>query len=312
MAAPLAAQGPLYTAPTPPLEPGEALPVAGLAQVTVDVQDLAKARDFYARIGGFEEAFDTKKADGALDAAFFKVNDRQFIEVRQGRPTWQTIWHFALQTKDIGRTRSWLVDHGLKPGEIGTRADGNRSFRLEGLPGQQLSYIEFLEYEPDSLSERTHGQFLGSRRMSDHLEHVGIVVTDFPAAYRFFKSFGFRDRFMRLSNDESKDILDQLYIPGTHGAYEFVELFNFTGSPQPITHKVAKGAVHFAFTVPDDAAAAKEIVARGVPGKHPPPRYAWDNRYNTNIFDPDGTRVEFMQVEDPQRPTPLVVYTPKP
>ena len=40
------------------------------------------------------------------------------------------------------------------------------------------------------------------------------------------------------------------------------------------------------------------------------PSYGMDNRWNFNLFDTDGTRVEFMQVLDPAHPTPAVAVTP--
>lgn len=287
------------------------LPLHGLAQVTVDVRDLDAARRFYAQVLGYEEAFDLHDGAGQVTAAFFKVNDGQFIELQPGRTGWQSIWRFALRTDDIERLRSMLVDRGFNPTPIARRADGNLSFRIPHPPGEQMGYVEFLQYEPDSMSARTAGQFLGPRRLSTHLEHLGIITTDYDAAYRFYKDgLGFKDRYLRYNHEQTKVVLDQLDIPGPK--LEFVELFNDAGSPLPVTHKVARGAVHFALTVPDDMAVYRETFARGIGGHRPPPRYAWDNRYNTNIYDPDGTRVEFMQPEDPQRPTPLVVYTPQP
>jgi hypothetical protein len=68
---------------------------------------------------------------------------------------------------------------------------------------------------------------------------------------------------------------------------------------------------HFAMTVPLEMPVFNELTQRGQPASRMAPRFAWDNRYNTNIFDGDGTRVEYMQPEDPERPTPLEVYTPK-
>ena len=40
------------------------------------------------------------------------------------------------------------------------------------------------------------------------------------------------------------------------------------------------------------------------------PRYGLDNRWNFNLFDLDGTRMEFMQVVDPAKPTPAVAVSP--
>src|SRR5580704_8654725 len=60
-------------APPPPAN------LAGIAHVAFRVSDLARSRAFYQKLG-FEQAFAFNK-DGAITEAFFKVNDRQFIEI---------------------------------------------------------------------------------------------------------------------------------------------------------------------------------------------------------------------------------------
>ena len=290
----------------------DCLPILGLANVGLRTSDLDKARAFYSGTLGFDEAFDTKGADGAVTAVYFKVGDRQFIEISPGLKPNDVVSmsHIAFRTENIERLRTMMLARGLAPTEIQTRPDGNLGFSLGSLPAQELDHLEFVQYVPGSLSEATKGKLLSERRLSDHLEHAGIVVTNFTAAYEFYAvALGFRDRYMRFNYERSKVVLDQLRSPGPNE--EFVELFNFEGLSAPLVRKLVRGPVHLALTVPDDAALFQETVKRGVSPKRPPPRYAWDDRYNTNLFDPDGTRIEFMQVEDKGHPTPLVVYTPQ-
>lgn len=287
------------------------LPLLGLARVSIRVSNLDQARAFYSGIGGFDEAFDARNPDGSVAAAYFKVDDLQYIEVIPGlkendvRP----MVGFAILTDKLDKLRAMLEARGLNPGEIHSNADGSRGFTLTKLPGQDLDYIEFVQYGPKSLAERTKGKFLGDHRLSEHLEHVGIIATDFDAAYDFYvRTLGFHETWRRLTADRSRVILDHIQMPGTSGA--MVELSNQSGKSTPLTRKTAGGAAHFALTVPDIKAvvAAVNAIMPGI--RQTIPHYGLDNRWNFNLFDPEDTRMEFMQVADPAHPAPAVVVTP--
>jgi catechol 2,3-dioxygenase-like lactoylglutathione lyase family enzyme len=288
------------------------LPLLGLARVTIRVSDLDQARAFYTGIDGFEEAYDARNADGSIAAAYFKVNDEQFLEIIPGlrKDDVRPMTGFAIRTNEIEKLRKTLVREGLNPGEIQKDADGGRGFRLTNLPGQDLDYLEFVQYGPNSLADRTKGKSLGAHRLSTHLDHVGIIATDFDAAYDFYvKVLGFHETWRRVTPDQSRVVIDHIELSGSSG--DMVELSNQTGSKTPLTRQRAGGAAHFALTVPDIKAVETEVNARDARLRQTPPRYGLDNRWNFNTFDPDSTRVEFMQVADPAHPAPAVAVTPK-
>ena len=82
----------------------------GLAHVGICVSDLEKSRAFYRDVLGFEEAFDTKKPDGSVAVAFFKVNDQQFIELFPRLPADQVVpmTHIAMgPTTSKSCTKCW-------------------------------------------------------------------------------------------------------------------------------------------------------------------------------------------------------------
>ncbi len=55
--------------------------ILGVAHLAVFVSDLAKARAFYQDLLGLEESFTLPKADGTVEIAFVKIDDRQWIEL---------------------------------------------------------------------------------------------------------------------------------------------------------------------------------------------------------------------------------------
>jgi catechol 2,3-dioxygenase-like lactoylglutathione lyase family enzyme len=285
------------------------LPLLGLARVSIRVSDLEQARAFYTGVAGFEEAYDAKDAHGSVAAAYFKIDDDQFLEIIPGlkpddvRP----MVGFAIRTNKLEALRKMLAADGLKPGKIEVDADGSRGFKLTSLPGQNLDYVEFVQYGPKSLAERTKGKYLGANRLSDHLEHVGVATTDFDTACNFYvKTLGFHESYRRVVNDRSHAALDHIQMPGPSA--DTVELFY--PSAGPLKRSRAASMAHFALTVPDEQAVVAAAHLRE-PGVHlGVPGYGMDNRWNFNLFDPDGTRVEFMQVVDPAHPTPALAVTP--
>jgi catechol 2,3-dioxygenase-like lactoylglutathione lyase family enzyme len=288
----------------------EQLPLLGLAQVNIGVSNLDQARAFYSGIAGFDEVFDSRDPDGSVAAAYFKVNDEQFLEIvpvlkaNEARP----MAGFSIRTNQIGKLRATLAARGLTPGKIENYPDGSTGFVLTDLPGQDLNYLEFVRYGPKSLAARTKGQNLGAHRLATNLEHVGIIATDFDAAYDFYvKTLGFHEVWRRLAPDGSRVVIDHIQMPGPSG--DFVELSNQAGSSGPLTRERAGSAAHFALTVPDINAVSSAAHSLDSNAQKPP-RYGLDNRWNFNLYDLDGTRVEFMQVADPAHPAPAVVVTP--
>lgn len=289
----------------------EPLPLLGLARVSIRVSDLGQARAFYSGLGGFDEAYDATNADGAIAAAYFKINDDQFLKIIPGlQPdVLPPMAGLAIRTDKLQKLRRLLADRGLNPGKIHTDTDGDTGFDLTNLPGQDLGFLEFVEYGPHSLAERLKGKFLGTRRLATHMEHAGIITTNFDDAYNFYvKTLGFHENYRRVTTGQSSVVLDHIQMPGPSG--DFVELMNQNGMKGLLSKRRAGGMAHFAFTVPDEKALVATIHSRD-PGLHLGKLgYGLDNRWNFNLFDPDGTRMEFMQVVDPAHPTPALAITP--
>src|SRR5258707_14309670 len=57
------------------------LPITGVARAGFKSSDLERTRSYYAGVLGFHEAFDIKDSSGKVTAAFFKVNDDQYVEI---------------------------------------------------------------------------------------------------------------------------------------------------------------------------------------------------------------------------------------
>ena len=243
-------------------------------------------------------------AAGSLAMAFFKVNDKQFIEIfpgiRKSEEDKPLLVHIGFIAADLEKARKLCEELGLKPGavQVGPR-DHDRHFVIMNPPGQKLTFLEFMQYQPGSIYRENEGKSLSPRRISTHLEHAGIVTTDLPAAKAFYEKMGFKETWRR-NDDDGRPMLVHLRMPGSSGDY--VELS--VRSPEAKLNRQQMGSAgHFSLEVPDIKAAYKEAMNRGQ--KPAEPRFGRDDRWQFNMFDPDLTRATCSHAERDQSEEPI-------
>jgi catechol 2,3-dioxygenase-like lactoylglutathione lyase family enzyme len=260
------------------------LPISGLAHVGLRVSDIEKARQFYTGVLGFEKACDLKNDQGQLLLTFLKVNDGQYLELFPGVAANQTagMTHVALLTPDIEKLRKMLEERSLAPGKINQSRDGNLNLWLKDPEGGRL---EFLQYLPDSLQSKSRGKFLSEQRISDHLMHAGLPVSNLDAAMAFYRDqLGFKETLRGGPAPQDIRWINML-MPGPRGDY--VEFMVYAAAP-------AAGRQHICLEVPDIQAAFKQMLQRGLPAQFKP-FIGQNQRWLMNLRDPDGLRVELME-----------------
>src|SRR5262245_7287780 len=105
-----------------PTQPAVARPkILGVAHMAIFVSDLAKAKVFYQDLLGFEESFTLPKADGSVEIAFIKINDRQWLELFNRPAAGEgQLNHIALYTDNADGMRDYLDTQGVKvPATVG-------------------------------------------------------------------------------------------------------------------------------------------------------------------------------------------------
>ncbi len=268
------------------------LPLLGISHIAFRISAIEKARAFYHGVLGYDEAFDDKTPNGQLSIAYFKVNDNQYVEIiNKIVPDRDVLMsHIGFYTDDIKKLHKMMAERGLVVGKIIDGKDGNRRFTIQKPPGIVLEYIEFLQYGPHSWQRQSTGKYLSDHRISTHLLHDGFVVTDFEAARHFWvDQLGFKVMW-EYKPDNVRVRLLHLRLPGPSG--EYVEIGNPT---KPVTGKKQLGVVaHVSLEVSDIQAAYREVQDHGYTENLRPPMYGPDHRWQLNLYDPDGTRVEFM------------------
>jgi catechol 2,3-dioxygenase-like lactoylglutathione lyase family enzyme len=236
--------------------------LAGIAHVAIRVSDLKRSHDFYQKLG-FEQAFVLSK-DGAITEAFFKVNDRQFIEIYPQQPGQELgFMHLCFESTDLEALNRAYLARSLTPTPVKRAGAGNLLFTMVG-PEQQN--IEYTQYMPGSLHSKDKGQHLGANRISTEIFGVSLRMEDPVVARAFYEqNLGFHE-----SRNALEPGLIPLLLPGNSG-----EVVEITPNPDQILLSVASlrrtaaqlNALHITFQKQGSM---------------------------LTIQDPDGTRVAFV------------------
>jgi catechol 2,3-dioxygenase-like lactoylglutathione lyase family enzyme len=252
----------------PALGIGQAPPpatLAGIAHVAFRVSDLARSRDFYQKLG-FEQAFAFTK-DGATTEAFFKVNDRQFIEIYPPQPS-QSIgfMHLCFESTDLAALNRAYLARSLTPTPVKRAGAGNLLFTMVG-PEQQL--IEYTQYMPGSQHSKDHGQHLGANRISTQIYGVSLRMEDPVAARGFYEQM--------LGFHESRNPLEPGLIP-----------LLLPGSSDEVV-EINPGVDQVLLSVPSVRRAAAQLNALHI---------AFQKQGTLlTVQDPDGNRIVFLSLK---------------
>ena len=247
---------------------------------------------YYRDFLGFQEPYSLKNPDGTPSMTFFKINERQYIELfpeKQGGS--DRLNHLSFETNDIEALRLYLGSRGVKVPARAQRARiGNLSFNIADPEGHTL---EMVQYMPDGWTARERGKFLGDNRISKHLMHVGIIVTRLEPELRFYEDvLGFQETWR---GSHSGTVLSWVNVKVPDGD-DYVEFMLFKDAPSATQRG---GAHHIALEAPDINAAVSTLEASRYYRESYKRRIdihtGVNRKRQANLYDPDGTRTELME-----------------
>jgi lactoylglutathione lyase len=267
-------------------------PLVGIAHIAFQVSDLAKAQAFYGGLLGYEDAFRLYKEDGTTRLVYFKVNDRQYIEIFPGLPPDQDdrLSHIAFETTNLEVLRLYLAEKGVQvPDKVNKGQDGNLNFTVKDPDGHR---VEFVQYQPGSMQMKAKGSYLGTKRLSNRMLHVGVTVADVTAADRFYKDIlGFSEIWRGGTTDDVTSWINMKVPDGT----DYLEYMLVT---EKVDRRRLGTLHHAALVVPDMQQALETLRERPLgwdPAHVQPPRVGRNQRWQLNLYDPDGSRTELME-----------------
>jgi lactoylglutathione lyase len=270
---------------------GQARPrITGVAHIAVYSADIAKSRDFYGGLLGYQEPFLLNGASGALSLTFAKINERQYIEIFPKEAGTDRLNHISLETDDIEAMRAYLASRGVKvPAQANRVRIGNLAFNATDPDGHT---VEFVQYTPEGWTRRERGKFLGPDRISDRMAHVGILVGRLDEAIAFYGGIlGFTETW-RGGRDPGQLSWTNMKVPDGD---DYIEFMLYSRMPEPTRRGTQH---HLCLFVPDIEKSLKSLQARPALKGYTQAleiRTGVNRKRQLNLYDPDGTRVELME-----------------
>lgn len=128
------------------------------------------------------------------------------------------------------------------------------------------------------------------------LIHAGFIVRDRAATEHFYKDIlGFRPYWHGGMKDDQTDWISMQVPDGT-------DWLEFMVNVEPDADKKLRGIMnHIALGVPDIHAAQQQLLKNGVKLTEEP-QIGRDGKWQLNLYDPDDTRIEFMEFTPVQKP----------
>jgi catechol 2,3-dioxygenase-like lactoylglutathione lyase family enzyme len=294
-------------------------PITGVAYIMLRTSDFPAAEQFYGHILGLPEVRyefsvdvppppppgqqrgtyhpqDTMFLDGSPlfgthTHRQFEVNDHQYVEIVPGLadPNQDRLVAIAFETTDTRKLRDYLSARNVEI--LGPTISADNGFMVRDPDGHMVAFVEYV-------SDRSGFQHVGdgqqASRISQRMIHVGITVQDRAAADRFYHDIlGFHDICHGGMTDTKTDWVDMRVPEGT----DWLEYMLNSHNPTPRSLGVMH---HMALGVPSVAEGYKTVVERGF--KPEQPKIGRDGKWQLNLYDPNGTRVELMEPKPVQTP----------
>jgi len=297
-----------------PAAPVQRPRIVGLSHIALYVHDMTKTLAFYKDFLGFAEPYSLKNPDGTLHLTWIKINDQQTIELFPEKEAGSDrLYHIALETDDAAAMRDYLAAHGVKvPDKVGKGKIGNLNYFINDPDGH---IVEIVQYTNDGWTRLFKGKFLPDTRISDHMSHFGILVGDVDAEKKFYEDIlGFHEIWRGAKNPNQLSWIHEQIPDGK----EFLEFMLYSQLPDP--DKRGKYH-HLCLEVPDIKKAKATLDERAARIGYTKPieiQLGINRKFQLNVYDPDGTRVELMEphtvdgVATPPSTAPLPIPSTQP
>ncbi len=273
--------------------------ITQVAFVRIGVSDMQKASAFYHG----ELKLPEINCGGENGKCYFLSPSQQVeLVLMEAAPTGNRIAMIGMYTTDAKALWQYLLAHGEKPGEIVKDVPGRISFRIQD---PEKHTIEFVQ-----LTGGVIGSVMGGPPLSSKMIHVGFVVKDRAAMDHFYKDIlGFRLYWSGGMKDGETSWVAMQVPDGT----DWVEyMLNIPDNADKHTLGVMN---HISLGVVSVKAAKEQLEKAGVVlGAEEQPKIGRDGKWQLNLYDPDGTRVELMEFTPVEKPccTEFTGEHPKP
>jgi catechol 2,3-dioxygenase-like lactoylglutathione lyase family enzyme len=275
--------------------------ILGIEQVQIFSSDVSAETEFFRRIGLLKDC----PPDESLPKPVYSMTECGFLpkySLNVGLslqivslwpmptpPPANLIHKIIFATDDVPRLRRYLTAHGITPNKA---QKPDASLTVVDPDGHSIEFVQ--RYA--SLHLASDSSSIPQIPIPLHLIHTGFVVHDRVAMDHFYKDIlGFRPYWHGGMKDDKDDWVALQVPDGT----DWVELM--LNIPVDANKHTLGVMNHIALGVPDIHAAQKQLLTNGMKLTEEP-KLGRDGKWQLNLYDPDETRVEFMEFTPVEKP----------
>lgn len=270
--------------------------ITGISHIAIYTSDPVGADHYYRDIIGAAREPDPENLKGAD----YCLSPTQFIEVLRLPPGSgiNRLDHIAFNTADANGMRAYLASRGWKtPQNVVRGFDGTTWFEVLDPEGNRVEFVQ-----PGGSLKRSVN---APNAIGRHIIHIGILVHSREAEDKFYKDLlGFKPYWFGGMKEGKIDWVSQ-QVPDGHDWLEYMlSAGPGTGIPADMTQNQLGVLDHLSIgeaSVPD----AYKVLDAGnrLTGRHDPaPKIGLDGKYQFNLYDPDGIRLELMDFHATGKP----------
>jgi catechol 2,3-dioxygenase-like lactoylglutathione lyase family enzyme len=273
--------------------------ITGISHIAVYTSDSTAKNHYYAEIIGAAREVDPENAKGAR----YAINATQFVEVLPipANAGVNRLDHIGWKTDNAEAMRLYLTDKGWKtPARVERFSDGSKSFRVDDPEGNKVEFVEPPAHPNAPVEPKVVGR---------HIIHVGFLVHSRADEDKFYKDLlGFKPYWFGGMQDGKTDWVSQ-QTPDSHDWLEYMLSsgnidMSGSGIPAGISQQALGVLDHLSVGVVSVPEAYKVLAAQnrltGRADKHP--QIGKDGKYQFNLYDPDGIRLELMEFHAVEKP----------
>jgi catechol 2,3-dioxygenase-like lactoylglutathione lyase family enzyme len=260
--------------------------IYGFAHVKFKVTDMEKAKAFYGdalemRAGGVTNANSVYPS--------FVVNQYQRVELEKTEPGTKGSYlvEIGFATDDLMKMRTYLTAKGVPAGKVQTSPDGGTCFELSDPEGNTIVFVQ---------QKRETAETGPADALSHELIHAGFVVKDRAREDRFYKDIlGFR-LYWHGGMKEGESNWVAMQVPDGTDWIEYMLRI-----PADADKEMLGVMNHISLGVVSIKETDERLKKAGVKYTDTP-KTGRDGKWQLNLFDPDLTRIEFMEFTPVEKP----------
>lgn len=276
-------------------------PITGVSHLSVYTSNAAAAEHYYVHDIGLKKGPDPENLKGMR----YYVNPTQFVEILPlpANAGNARLDHIGYITTNAESLRVYLADHRYPvPEHVHKASDGSVWFNVRDPEGNK---VQFLQPAPHPIS------MAGADPIGHHIIHVGERVQSADKENTFYRDLlGFKPYWYGGMKPGEIDWVSQ-QVPNGHDWLEYM----LESGPGEISQRQSGVLDHLSIGVVNMEKAVTKL-SRGdrLDNPHTPMQIGKDGKWQFNLYDPDGTRLELMEFSPVEKPccSPFTAPNPSP